>query len=259
MTEEDAEVDKEIATIRKIINSRKGKVYSPNHPEKQETDQLKRKLAKLIKSKEVKEGDIAPTNSIDTRGAGLGAGRSTTTLESKSISAAVDKSEKQRQSLIKKAARELNSKTRPTTAEKLVDKYDLFPKDAAAIKKMAKELSKDKVEEGAKPDFLDLDKDGNKKEPMKKAAADKKKKVNEAAGDTTDIGYQLQDIAYEIKELAGNAMRLVRGTAEEGRARSYWYPHIVMAVSEDHGYMGKNMFTMMDAAQSLIDGCCRNE
>jgi hypothetical protein len=138
--------------------------------------------------KKVKEGDIAPTHNIDTKGAGLGAGRSQTTLE------------------------------------------------------------------GKKPDFLDLDKDGNKKESMKKAAADKKKKVNEAAGDTTDIGYQLQDIAYEIKELAGNAMRLVRGTAEEGRARSYWYPHIVMAVSEDHGYMGKNMFTMMDAAQSLIDG-----
>jgi hypothetical protein len=29
--------------------------------------------------------------------------------------------------------------------------------------------------EGAKPDFLDMDKDGNKKEPMKKAVADKKK------------------------------------------------------------------------------------
>jgi hypothetical protein len=38
----------------------------------------------------------------------------------------------------------------------------------------------DKVLE-AKPDFIDLDKDGNKKESMKKAAADKKtKKVNEA-------------------------------------------------------------------------------
>lgn len=32
---------------------------------------------------------------------------------------------------------------------------------------------KKKMEEGAKPDFLDLDKDGNKKEPMKKAASDK--------------------------------------------------------------------------------------
>jgi hypothetical protein len=40
-----------------------------------------------------------------------------------------------------------------------------------------------KVDEAAKPDFLDMDKDGDKKEPMKKAVADKKKskKVNESA------------------------------------------------------------------------------
>ena len=41
-----------------------------------------------------------------------------------------------------------------------------------------------KYDEAAKPDFLDMDKDGNKKEPMKKAVADKKKnpfaKVKEA-------------------------------------------------------------------------------
>jgi hypothetical protein len=33
-----------------------------------------------------------------------------------------------------------------------------------------------KVDEASKPDFLDMDKDGDKKEPMKKAVADKKKK-----------------------------------------------------------------------------------
>jgi len=76
----------------------------------------------------------------------------------------------------------------------------------------------------------------------------------EAAGeDTREIGSQLEDLAYEIKELADTAMRLVRGTEEEGRAKSYWYPHIVMAVSEDHSYMGKNMFTMMDSANSLMN------
>ena len=37
-------------------------------------------------------------------------------------------------------------------------------------KKMAK---KEKMAEGSKPDFLDIDKDGDKKEPMKKAAGDK--------------------------------------------------------------------------------------
>ena len=34
---------------------------------------------------------------------------------------------------------------------------------------------KNKTDESTKPDFLDIDKDGDKKEPMKKAAADKKK------------------------------------------------------------------------------------
>ena len=62
------------------------------------------------------------------------------------------------------------------------------------------------------------------------------------------------DIALEIKELADSAMRLVRGTPEEGRARSYWYPHIVMAVSDDHGYMGKNMATMSGSAEALMNG-----
>jgi len=41
----------------------------------------------------------------------------------------------------------------------------------------------------AKPDFLDMDKDGNKKEPMKKAIKDKEKKkdIKEAAEDTAKI------------------------------------------------------------------------
>jgi hypothetical protein len=42
-------------------------------------------------------------------------------------------------------------------------------KDEAADKK--KKMAK--LAEGSKPDFLDIDKDGDKKEPMKKAAADK--------------------------------------------------------------------------------------
>ena len=40
---------------------------------------------------------------------------------------------------------------------------------------LAKQIKDDK-KEAAKPDFLDLDKDGNKTEPMKKAAKDKEKK-----------------------------------------------------------------------------------
>jgi len=46
-------------------------------------------------------------------------------------------------------------------------------KDDAADKKK-KMAKKEKMAEGSKPDFLDMDKDGDKKEPMKKAVADKK-------------------------------------------------------------------------------------
>lgn len=74
-----------------------------------------------------------------------------------------------------------------TSEEKKKAYRDAAGKD---MQKAAKEGDKDKVskrlkgvsaslKEGDKPDFLDLDKDGNKKEPMKKAA--KEKKCDEAA------------------------------------------------------------------------------
>jgi len=45
---------------------------------------------------------------------------------------------------------------------------------------LAKMRAKGQVEEGSKPDFLDLDKDGNRKEPMKSAARGAKKAVDES-------------------------------------------------------------------------------
>jgi hypothetical protein len=43
-----------------------------------------------------------------------------------------------------------------------------------AKKDEKKDAKKKPMKEAAKPDFLDMDKDGDKKEPMKKAVADKK-------------------------------------------------------------------------------------
>jgi hypothetical protein len=54
------------------------------------------------------------------------------------------------------------------------------------ISKLPKKVKK--TEEGAKPDFLDVDKDGNKKETFKKAAADKKDKKEEKVDETTVAG-----------------------------------------------------------------------
>jgi hypothetical protein len=49
--------------------------------------------------------------------------------------------------------------------------------------------------EGAKPDFLDIDKDGNKTEPMKKAVKDSKKNLKEGLKDFTNL--QLQDLKMQ--------------------------------------------------------------
>lgn len=112
--------------------------------------------------KKVKEGDIPSTQGVDTMGAGLGAGRSMTTLEGKKKRygaewAAVD------------AENDLDSF--------LSGGHDVPKKYRRSQPDKNKGAGRsDEVLEGKKPDFLDLDKDGNKKEPMKKAAADKKKK-----------------------------------------------------------------------------------
>jgi hypothetical protein len=80
--------------------------------------------------------------------------------------------------------RELNEKKSKDLSEK-PNEGNEFSGALAQAKKMGKKEfevagKKYKVKEASKPDFLDMDKDGNKKEPMKKAAADKKKEVEEA-------------------------------------------------------------------------------
>jgi len=56
------------------------------------------------------------------------------------------------------------------------------------------------VAEKAKPDFLDMDKDGNKKEPMKKAVADKKAKktVKEGAEEAAELVMAAKDMVDRI-------------------------------------------------------------
>jgi len=62
------------------------------------------------------------------------------------------------------------------------------------------------VAEGEKPDFADIDKDGDKKESMKKAAKDKEEKLDEWANDAgkngTDTSFE-QDIDFMTKVISG--------------------------------------------------------
>ena len=78
--------------------------------------------------------------------------------------------------------------------------------------------SKMKEGKGSKPDFLDMDKDGNKKEPMKKAVADKKKnpfgnkKVDEAKKEKEPEGL------YSKKRFETDSQRVSRLAKEKRQA-----------------------------------------
>jgi hypothetical protein len=65
-----------------------------------------------------------------------------------------------------------------------------------------------KVKEGGKPDFLDLDKDGDRKEPMKKASKDKEEKVDE-----TTVAGSVAPVANAAPK-AGKGMQFGKGVYE---------------------------------------------
>lgn len=77
---------------------------------------------------------------------------------------------------------------------------DLQKKAGVPVTGKKPEKKEEKVKEAAKPDFLDVDKDGDKKEPMKKAVADKKK--NPFAKKDEKTNESAEQLAY-MRKLAG--------------------------------------------------------
>jgi len=74
-------------------------------------------------------------------------------------------------------------------------------KKEESVKEAKKSMKKDKkMDEAAKPDFLDMDKDGDKKEPMKKAVADKKKKT---VKESVEQKLTFRDMAKLVQESGG--------------------------------------------------------
>jgi nucleolin len=84
-----------------------------------------------------------------------------------------------------------------------------FKQMVEAKKEDAKKKKEKKVDEAAKPDFLDIDKDGDKKEPMKKAAAEK--------GDSKKDGGESKGLSAKQKKLPPGLQKAIakkKGTAE---------------------------------------------
>lgn len=64
-------------------------------------------------------------------------------------------------------------KTKEKTKESFRSKFEAMVEAKKEDKKVKGKKAEEKMDEASKPDFLDIDKDGDKKEPMKKAAAEK--------------------------------------------------------------------------------------
>ncbi len=68
---------------------------------------------------------------------------------------------------------------------------------------------------------------------------------------------RIMEITEEIRELVQEAMDLIRENGSDltrERARSYWYPHILMNLNDDHGYLGGSMCSMESSARELEEG-----
>jgi len=110
--------------------------------------------------------------------------------------------------------------------------------------------------EGAKPDFLDLDKDGDKKEPMKKAAKDKKA-VKEAVGEFAQPIYDLIDDlggdndAHEI--VLNDMVRYLGGDTIQDFVNDFRSNHDMNHPGEDgdYGEDDKNFESVKEAEVSV--------
>ncbi len=67
---------------------------------------------------------------------------------------------------------------------------------------------------------------------------------------------ELRDIQSELLDAVQRAEYLLRQSGFDGarlRAEAYWIPHIVCALSRDHGYLGGSMVTMEDSIQEIAE------
>ena len=71
--------------------------------------------------------------------------------------------------------------------------------------------------------------------------------------ESSDTLAEFMENIEQIRELADRNLDIIRkiDRHEYERAKAYWYAQIVMALNDDHDYLGKSMSTMQDAAQVI--------
>ena len=124
------------------------------------------------------------------------------------------------------------------------------------IDEMKKKKMK-KMSEKAKPDYIDLDKDGNKTEPMKKAAKDKeKKKVKEGAEEEAQLVMAAKDMVDKVTGWMEDTASMQTETIlelgdairdEEGSEKSEQFINAVKPALE-------SLYTSLEATREALTG-----
>jgi len=68
----------------------------------------------------------------------------------------------------------------------------------------------------------------------------------------TEDQQRLSEIINDINDLMGEAIELIPENMVE-RAKSYWYAHIMCAVSDDHEFLGGSMHHMQDCLDEWME------
>ncbi|MEF9388571.1 hypothetical protein V4890_23555 [Ralstonia solanacearum species complex bacterium KE056] len=72
-----------------------------------------------------------------------------------------------------------------------------------------------------------------------------------------DVVEELTEIQQQMLELIENARGLLKaggfGSALD-RAEDYWIAHMTMALSDDHGYLGRSGCTLQDTIEEIGSG-----
>ena len=94
-------------------------------------------------------------------------------------------------------------------------KTDAYQKSKLFLDVLNAEITeREDVEEAAKPDYIDLDGDGNKKEPMKKAAKDAKKKKKTDESVVTEGAEEAAELVMAAKDMVNRITGWMEDTAE---------------------------------------------
>ena len=140
------------------------------------------------------------------------------------------------------------------------DKFKVGDKEYTLedMEKLVDTMQNTDVKEKAKPDYIDLDKDGNKTEPMKKAAKDKedKKKVKEGAEEEASLVMAAKDMVDKVTGWMEDTASMQTETIlelgdairdEEGAEKSESFINAVKPALE-------SLYTSLEATREALTG-----